>query len=200
MAYTILDIIKKDLYAMNLRRINHIEGVAEAAESIRSRHFPNVSAEEAQLASYMHDFTKEYTTEQHFEIFEKYGVALNECEQSSSKLYHSISAWSLAKNVYRLSENVCSAIRYHTTGRANMNDLEKIIYLADFIEKNRTFMSCVDVRDTYNILTKRNHPTAVDSALLYSFDLTINELIEDKKLIHQDTVNARNYLIMKGIE
>jgi len=80
-----------------------------------------------------------------------------------------------------------------------MTPLEKIIYFADYIEKNRTFVSCVDVRDTYTMLLLKKHPNPLDTALLYSLDLTVSELLEEGKIIHRDTINARNFLITCGI-
>ncbi len=197
---TKLERIKTDLYAQNLRRINHIEGVAKCALELKKRHFPSISDEKVLEAAYMHDFTKEYENEKHYEIFEKYGVTLDECEKLSPKLFHAKSAYALAKNVYLLNDDVCTAILYHTTGRAGMTDLEKIIYLADYIEENRTFISCVDVRNTYLMLVEKNYPTPIDSAILYSLDLTINDLLEEKRMIHRDTFEARNYLIKEGIQ
>lgn len=195
-----LETIKRDLYAQNLNRIKHIEGVAEAALEIKGRHFPYITDETALCAAYMHDFTKEYSKEQHFEIFEKYGVVPDECEAVSKKLWHAKSAYALAKYKYSLPEDICTAVLYHTTGRANMTDLEKVIYLADYIEKNRTFVDCVDVRDTYELLCEKQVPSALDSAILYSLDLTITELLEKHKMIHRNTFEARNYLLMEGIE
>ena len=195
-----LEIIKRDLYALSLKRIKHIEGVAESALEIKNRHFPEIDDDTALCAAFMHDFTKEYTKEQHNEIFEKYAISLDECEKRTEKLWHAKSAYALAKYEYALPDDICTAILYHTTGRAGMTDLEKVIYLADYIEKNRTFVDCVDVRDTYNMLCENKHPTALDSAILYSLDLTISDLIENKRLIHKDTFEARNYLLEEGIE
>ena len=195
-----LEIIKRDLYALSPKRIKHIEGVAESAIEIKSRHFPGIGDDTALCAAFMHDFTKEYTKEQHKEIFEKYAISLDDCEARTEKLWHAKSAYALAKYEYALPDDVCTAILYHTTGRAAMTDLEKVIYLADYIEKNRTFVDCVDVRDTYNMLCASRHLTALDSAILYSLDLTISDLLENRRLIHKDTFEARNYLLKEGIE
>ncbi len=195
-----LEQIKRDLYAQEPRRIKHIEGVAESAIEIKNRHFPQISDETALCAAYMHDFTKEYSKEQHMEIFSRYGISLDECELASEKLWHAKSAYALAKHVYSLTDDICDAVLYHTTGRADMAPLDKVIYLADYIEKNRTFVDCVDVRDTYAMLCEKREPTALDSAILYSLDLTISDLLESRRIIHRDTFEARNYLIKEGIQ
>lgn len=95
------------------------------------------------------------------------------------------------------SDEVCRAIRYHTTGRENMTLVEKLLYLADYIEESRTFDDCIKVRGFfYNEIKKQVKPeSALNSAIILSFDLTIENLISEKMPIHPDTVAARNYLI-----
>ena len=195
-----LELIKYDLYAQDLRRIKHIDGVAESAIEIKNRHFPFITDETALCAAYMHDFTKEYSREQHFAIFERYGIELDDCEARTEKLWHAKSAYALAKYVYALDDEICTAVLYHTTGRAGMQPLEKVIYLADYIEKTRTFVDCVDVRDTYAMLCKKRDKNALDSAILYSLDLTITDLLESRRMIHKNTFEARNHLLKEGIE
>ncbi len=188
--------IKKDLYASNPKRIKHIEGVYECAIALRNNHFPEITDEEVAQASYMHDMTKEWDAKKHLELFEKYGVTPDE-DGNSEKLFHARTAYLLAKHVYGLDDGVCSAIYYHTTGRANMTNLEKIIYLADYIEKNRTHIDCIDVRDTYNMLIERGDGFALERAIMYSLDLTLEDLLKKSYFIHPDTVSARNYIFLQ---
>lgn len=77
-----------------------------------------------------------------------------------------------------------------------MTPLEKVIYFADYIEKNRTYIDCVDVRDTYKMLMEQGDPLALDKAILYSLDLTLENLLKKCQYIHEDTVSARNYLYL----
>ena len=194
-----LKTIKNDLYAKKPSRINHIEGVAECALELKRRHFPEIPDFKILQAAYMHDFTKEYDIQAHIEILNKYNMPLDGYEEITPKLLHSKSAYAIAAYEYKLDEDVCLAVLYHTTGRENMTPLEKIIYLADYIEKNRTYVTCTDVRDTYELLVEKQHKKPMEEAILYSLDLTIGELIEKKLIIHRDTIQARNYLIKEGI-
>ena len=187
--------IKADLYAQKPRRINHIEGVYECALELRDTHFPELTDEKIAEAAYMHDFTKEWSAEKQLELMAEYGVK-PAAEGLAEKLFHARTAALLAKHIYNLSDDVCSAIYYHTTGRANMTPLEKVIYFADYIEKNRTYIDCVDVRDTYKMLMEQGDPLALDKAILYSLDLTLENLLKKCQYIHEDTVNARNYLYL----
>ncbi|MEG1742567.1 MAG: bis(5'-nucleosyl)-tetraphosphatase (symmetrical) YqeK [Clostridia bacterium] len=191
------EIIKLDLYAQNPIRIAHIEGVFECACILKNRHFPEISDEEIAQAAYMHDFTKEWNDEKQLELMAKYNFPLDECELNTKKLYHAKSAYLLCKFKYELPQNVCDAVLFHTTGKENMTGIEKVIYLADYIEKNRTHTDCIDVRDTYNMLLAKNNPNALDEAILYSLDFTLEHLLNKGFLIHKNTINARNFLINK---
>ncbi len=195
-----LNTVKNDLLAQNPKRLNHILGVAESALLIKEKHFPELEDVRVILAAYMHDFTKEYGEETHREILSLYGIPVDAYENIAPKLLHAKSACAIAKHRYGLDEGICSAVLYHTTGRENMTELEKIIYLADFIEKNRTHISCIDVRDTYFSLIKNNHPNPLDAAILYSLDLTIESLLKKGRVIHINTAQARNFLIKEGVK
>ena len=95
-----LELIKYDLYAQDLRRIKHIEGVAESAIEIKNRHFPFITDETALCAAYMHDFTKEYSKEQFYFPYLKNNergirsqVALVTCGARGSYLKNNIIAF-----------------------------------------------------------------------------------------------------------
>ena len=84
------------------------------------------------------------------------------------------------------------AIKYHTTGKEDMDIIEKIIYIADLIEEDRDFPGVEELRDlVYN--------KELDKALLISFNNTIKFVIDNNQLIHNRTVDARNYLIKNKI-
>ncbi|MFR7490339.1 MAG: HD domain-containing protein, partial [Romboutsia timonensis] len=87
---------------------------------------------------------------------------------------------------------IINSIKYHTTGKEDMDIIEKIIYIADLIEEDRDFPGVEELRDlVYN--------KELDKALLISFNNTIKFVIENNQLIHNRTVDARNYLIKNKI-
>ena len=89
-------------------------------------------------------------------------------------------------------KDIINAIKYHTTGKEDMDIIEKIIYIADLIEEDRDFPGVEELRDlVYN--------KELDKALLISFNNTIKFVIENNQLIHNRTVDARNYLIKNKI-
>ena len=181
--------IKADLYAQKPRRINHIEGVYECALELRDTHFPELTDEKIAEAAYMHDFTKEWSAEKQLELMAKYGVK-PDAEGLAEKLFHARTAALLAKHIYNLSDDVCSAIYYHTTGRAHMTLLEKIIYIADYIEPNRDFEGVEELR--------RLAYEDLDRALLLGVETTIQEMWDRRLPIHTNTLRARDWLREHG--
>ncbi len=99
----------------------------------------------------------------------------------------------IAKYEFGINDkDIINAIKYHTTGKEDMNLIEKIIYIADLIEEDRDFPGVEVLRDlVYN--------KQLDKALLISFNNTIKLVIDNNQLIHNRTVNARNYLIKNKI-
>ncbi|NTW72559.1 MAG: HD domain-containing protein, partial [Eubacteriaceae bacterium] len=89
-------------------------------------------------------------------------------------------------------EEVLSAIEFHTTGKANMTLLEKIIYLSDFIEPTRNYKGVRKLR--------KLALTNLDQALAMAFDNTIRFVISIESVLHPRTIEARNYLLMNTKE
>lgn len=106
-------------------------------------------------------------------------------------MLHGKTAAAVAEREYHAPADVVHAIAVHTTGCCQMTLLDKIIYLADFIEETRDFKGVEPAR----AIAGRD----LDQALLYCFDYSLNDLVERGKLIHKDTFEARNWLIQQGV-
>ena len=155
------------------------------------------------VAALLHDVTKERTTEEHIAICEEAGLLVLKAERKSPKMFHAKTAALIIPKKYPefASDEVISAVRYHTTGKADMTITEKIIYLADYIDMSRTFEDCVLLRDYFfnfdfenaNIEDKITH---LNDTLIMSYNLTIRGLLEDDKHIDKTTFEARNYLVL----
>lgn len=194
---TLIETVRKDL-RLSEKRMRHTEGVVQAALLLSSRHFPSeITPEEAELAALLHDYTKEYSVEQHLEVFERYGVMYPPVEVTPHKLLHAQTAAVIAEHVYHAPKEVCSAVRWHTTGRADMSPLELVIYFADYIEEGRTHPACVRLREYYEkeYRTRKDGMRALQLAMARSFDATLRSLIADRKTIDPFTIRARNYYL-----
>ena len=118
------------------RRYEHTLGVAYTAASLAMRYGADVN--NAILAGMLHDCAKCLTNEKKISICEKYNIASNAYEQANPFLLHAKVGSFLAMKKYGVTDkDVINAILNHTTGRPGMSLLEKIIWLADYIEPGR---------------------------------------------------------------
>ncbi len=174
---------------MKQKRVPHVMGVEEEAAKLARRW----GADEplARRAGALHDCTKYWTLEENTALCAKYGVALDELEQKAVKLLHSKTGACIAKYVFGEPEEVCQAIFWHTTAKEDMTLLEKIIYMADYIEPNRDFAGVERLR----ALSYKD----LDKALLLGVETTIQEMEERGLPIHKRTLMARDWLLAAGV-
>lgn len=122
------------------KRYRHTLGVAYTASNLAVCH--GVNPKRARMAGLLHDCGKYLSDSEMYALCEEYGVSLSRAEQSNPALVHSKLGAYLAKERYGIDdEEIASAISYHTTGKPGMTDLEKIIFLSDYIEPYRN-MDC----------------------------------------------------------
>ncbi len=184
------------------KRLKHTMGVAVCAKELAKTHFPSLDLNMVELAALMHDYTKEYTAEKQFELCEYYHIELTEEEKLTPKLLHSKTAAAIAAHHFGLPNDACSAIYYHTTGRADMTPFEIVIYLADYIEEFRDDPSCVKLREFYlkNLNRKCDKNAVLINTLVRSFDTTLKHLIDKGSLVDRNTIAARNFYLRRLAE
>ncbi len=170
-------------------RYEHTLGCEKAAKKLAERFGGDV--EKSAFAAILHDITKHISPQEQLKLCEKYGIIPCKVERMEPKVLHGKTAAAIAKEEYGAPEDVCSAIACHTTGKKDMTLLDKILYLADYIEDTRDFKGVEKARK----LAKND----IDKALLYCYEQTLGDLIEREKLIHGDTVAAYNDLVEKGV-
>ena len=182
------DIIRKKL---DDYRYNHSLCVANEAKRLSALY--NENQTNAYLAGLLHDITKNFTREEHLNIFNQFDIILTDVEKKSDKLWHSISGAAYVKNVLHIEdENIISAIRYHTTAKSGMSLFEKLIYLADFTSADRDYPDVDVMRSLVN--------KSLDAAMIYSLRYTIGDLTKKGRLIHPDTLGAYNETLIKTME
>lgn len=125
--------LKKEL---TRKRYTHTLGVAYTAAALSMKYGCDI--EMAQAAGLLHDCAKCYSDTKLLEKANKYGLNISEIERRNPYLLHGKVGACMAGKKYKIEEKeILSAISCHTTGKPNMNVLEKIIFLADYIEPNR---------------------------------------------------------------
>lgn len=122
--------------AQDARRYEHTLGVVYTATALAMRY--GASLKDAEMAGLLHDCAKCLTDEKRLAICEKHNISINEIERRNPFLLHAKVGSYLAMEEFDVtSSDVINAILNHTTGRPGMSLLEKIIYVADYIEPNR---------------------------------------------------------------
>lgn len=127
------------------KRVPHAEGCAETAEKLAERY--GASREDALRAGILHDVTKALNTEQQVLLLRHFGSDATEEELATPALLHSRTAAIAAERIFGEKDEICSAIRWHTTGRPDMTILEKILYIADYMEPTRSFPGVERIRE-----------------------------------------------------
>lgn len=173
---------------MRAKRIPHVQGAESEAERLAKRW--NANVEYARRAAILHDCTKYFSVEEHLAVCRRFGVTLDEIEQNAEKLLHAKTGAALARYVFGEPEEVCAAICYHTTGKGNMSLLEKILYIADYMEPHRCFPG-VDV-------LRRLAYEDLDGAVRRGCEMSIEEMAEKGRTVHPNTYAA--IASLKGME
>ena len=141
-----LEKIKEELKEkLTKDRYEHSLGVMKEAKLLAKIY--GEDEEEAEFAGLIHDIAKEMSKEEILSYTKKYNIELDEIEINQMGLVHSKIGASIAKERFSASTKVQNAILNHTTGNVNMSLFDKIIYLADKVEENRTYDGVEEIRE-----------------------------------------------------
>ena len=121
---------------LSVKRFDHTIGVSYTAAAMAMRYGLNV--DRAAMSGLLHDCAKYMTDDELIEKCTKYGIECSETELRNGYLLHAKLGAYLSKEKYGIEdEEICSAVRYHTTGKPAMSVLEAIVFTADYIEPGR---------------------------------------------------------------
>ena len=169
---------------LKYKRIPHVLGTEQEAIRLAERYGADV--EKARVAALLHDCTKKLDMDEQLALCRQYGIELDELEQKALKLLHAKTGAAIARDVFGVDDEIYRAIWWHTTGHANMTLLEKIIYLADYIEPSRDFPGVDKLRKMcYEDL---------NAGLLLGLEMSIEEMTEMGNPVHHATIEARDAL------
>lgn len=169
-------------------RFKHSLNVAESARELALRY--GGDAEKAYTAGLLHDVMKNASQEEQLGVLSEAGIELMPVERANRKLWHAMSGAAYVKFVMGINDrDIIKAVRYHTTGRAEMTLLEKIVYLADYISAERNYNGVDEMRE----LCKKDMDSAIEFALAFG----IPDLVSKGQVIHPDSIDLYNEVIMK---
>ena len=162
------------------KRVPHVLGTEQEAVRLALHYGEDV--ERARRAALLHDCTKKLEMDGQLALCRRYGVVLDELEQRALKLLHSKTGAEIARDVFGADDAVYEAIRWHTTGRPGMSRLEKILYLADYIEPTRDFDGVEELR--------RVCYEDLDAGLEMGLSMTVEEMHQRGNPVHSATLAA----------
>lgn len=164
-------------------RIAHVSGCE--SEAVRLAALWGEDPELAAEAAILHDATKRWSLQEQIRACGSYGVPLGREELDSPAILHAITGASFAREEFGVCDAVYGAIRWHTTGRADMTLLEKIVYLADTVEPNRDFPGVEQIR--------RACGTDLDEAMSLALRRSLEHVEERGKKPHPATAEAARW-------
>lgn len=164
-------------------RYKHSLNVADRAVFLAEKN--GADTEKAYLAGLCHDMCKGISHEKQHDIITGAGIVLDDNTENSPSLWHSIAGYVFAKEELGITdEDILNAIRYHTTGRANMSMLEKVIYMADLTSAERDYKDADYTRDLTDY--------SLDEGLAYGSSWIINNLEGKGKNAGKDSYDLYN--------
>ncbi len=173
--------LRERSYAMlRPRRVAHVQGCE--AEAVRLARRWGADEERAAEAAILHDCTKKELLPEQLRLCAKYGIIPDELERENGKLLHAKTGAAVAKFEFGSDEQVVEAIRWHTTGRPNMTTLEKVLYMADYMEPTRDFPGVEELR--------RLAYEDLDRAMVRGFEMSLADLTARGEEPHKNTVAA----------
>lgn len=167
-------------------RFEHSLRVAECAAELARR----LGADEnkAYDCGLLHDIMKDSPLDFQLQTIAKTDIILTSVERLNEGLIHAVAGEAFLRAELGVTDaDTLNAVRYHTTGRAGMSLLEKIIYIADYISPDRTYNGVGEMR--------RLAGESLEAAMLFALKFTIGKLVSRQTVIHTDSVDCYNELI-----
>ena len=170
-------------------RLRHSFCVADSARELAVLY--GADPEQAYLAGLLHDVMKDSPREAQLAMIAQGGAELTAAERCNPKLWHAMAGEAFLRTVLGFTdETLLNSVRYHTTGRAGMCLLEKIIYVADYMSADRVY----DGVDRMRRLARQS----LESAMLFGLSFTISQLAQNEQPIHPDSVACYNEILETG--
>lgn len=169
---------------LNPNRVAHVLGCRDTAVALAKRW--GADETDAARAGILHDITKAIDGPLQLTLCEAYGKILSDFSRKYPKTLHALTGSLVAERIFGENQAVVDAICYHTTGKADMNLLETIIYVADYMEPNRKFPGVEKLRTlAFSDIT---------GALKLGLEMTLEHLKEQGSEVSPESREALEYL------
>jgi len=169
---------------LNPNRVAHVLGCRDTAVKMAEHWGENVV--DAARAGILHDITKALDGPLQLTLCKAYGKILSDFSRKYPKTLHALTGSLVAEKIFGENEAVVTAICHHTTGRANMGLLEKIIYVADYMEPCRNFPGVERLRELAY--------SDIDGALKLGLEMTLEHLARQGNEVSAESREALAFL------
>ena len=180
----LLDLMQDRLSA---KRFQHCLGVEQAAR--RLAQLNDYSLEKAGLAGLLHDYAKELSDSDFLALIDKYSLDPDLKNWGNNIWHGKVGIYKIQEDLGLTDAEILKAIEDHTTGSHQMTTLDKIVYVADYIEDNRDFPGVNQARQIAE--------QSLDKAVAYETARTLAHLIERKLPIYPQTIDTYNAFVGK---
>ncbi len=170
-------------------RVAHVLGCRDTAIDLAKRWGADIT--DAGRAGLLHDITKALDGPLQLTLCREYGIVLDEFSQKYTKTLHALTGSLVAERIFGENSAVVDAICSHTTGKPAMNTLEKILYVADYMEPNRDFPGVEKLRQLAY--------TNLDKALKLGLEMTMEMLKKNNQEISPASAEALAFLEQAGV-
>ena len=176
--------LREKAYAyLEPERIAHVVGCE--SEAVMLAKTWGEDPDTAATAGILHDITKRFRGEEQLNLCRKYGIVYDEAEARNTAILHARTGAAMARELFHISDEIYEAIRWHTTGKPDMSTLEKILYLADFIEPTRDFPGLDELR--------RLAYKDLDAAMALALSMCLGDIRRRGREVYKDTLDAYHW-------
>lgn len=183
---TLNEIIAKLRQMLSPKRFEHSLKVMEASIELAEKYGEDV--EKAALAGLVHDCAKNMGTEDIFRLCDKYGIIIDDITKRQPALLHGLVGSFLATDLFGIEDpTILAAVADHTMGRAGMDKIACILFVADYIDETRDYPGVEEIRKAAQ--------QSLEKAILAGIDFTIMHILRKGELLHPQTVATRNWAL-----
>lgn len=167
---------------LSKERYEHSVNVMNRAEELAKKY--NVDVVKAKLVGIAHDIAKQLSKEEKIQYVKENNIEIDEIEKESVELLHAKIGADICKKKYNFTEDMCKAIVYHTTGSENMDDLAKVLFIADKTSAERNHIDFKKIKEAEKL--------GISELLIFILDNSIIYTIQKGGLIHPAGIYTRN--------
>lgn len=194
-----LDALRMDMRSrLSDSRYQHTLGVEKEMRALAKIYMP-CDEKRAAAAGLLHDVTKELSLSEQKALCEKHGLSVSSREESSVALLHAKTGAFYAREIYSelVDDAVFSAIYKHTVAGEDMSLMDKLLYLADFIEEGRCYPLCRATREAFygGIDSARDKLAFLNEIMILAYDASISALAREGRYIAEETLLAKKRAI-----